>query len=54
MPTVEKYGDPFQRGNRWTRPGNYVGNGPFILADWKVNRVISVKKNLSQKSYSFV
>ena len=45
MPTVEKYGDPFQRGNRWTRPGNYVGNGPFVLADWKVNRVISVKKN---------
>ena len=45
MPTVEEYGDPFQRGNRWTRPGNYVGNGPFVLADWKVNRVISVKKN---------
>ena len=45
IPTVEKYGDPYQRGNRWTRPANYVANGPFMLADWKVNRVISVKKN---------
>lgn len=45
MPTVEKHGDPMRRGNRWTRPGNYVGNGPFILSEWKVNRVIAVKKN---------
>jgi oligopeptide transport system substrate-binding protein len=45
VPTIEKYGNVFQRGNRWTRPGNYVGNGPFQLVDWKVNRVITVKKN---------
>ncbi len=45
IPTVEKFGDPLQRGNRWTRPGNYVSNGPFVLSEWKVNTVIAVKKN---------
>ena len=27
------------------RPGNYIGNGPFVLSDHKVNSVIEVKKN---------
>jgi oligopeptide transport system substrate-binding protein len=45
VPTVEKHGHPYRRGNRWTRPENFVGNGPFVLAEWKVNRFISVKKN---------
>lgn len=45
LPTIAKYGTIYQRGNRWTRPGHYVGNGPFQLADWKVNQIIRVKKN---------
>ncbi|HTN28620.1 MAG TPA: peptide ABC transporter substrate-binding protein [Burkholderiales bacterium] len=45
MPTVAKYGDPYQRNNRWTRPGHFVGNGPFVLDKWKVGQVIVVKKN---------
>ena len=45
IPTVEKFGNPYQRGNRWTRPENYVSNGPFVLSEWKVNTVIAVKKN---------
>lgn len=45
IPTIEKYGPVYERGNRWTRPGNFVGNGPFTLTEWKVNRVIIVKKN---------
>lgn len=45
MPTVRKFGDPYQRGNRWTRPGNYVGNGPFVLTKWHVNDVIEVRKS---------
>jgi len=45
IPTVEKHGNLYQRGNRWTRPENYVANGPFVLSEWKVNSVIAVKKN---------
>ena len=45
LPTIEKYGAPYERGNKWTRPGHYVGNGPFVLDEWKVNTVISVKKS---------
>lgn len=43
--TIEKFGRIDQRGSHWTRPGNYVGNGPFILAEWKPNQVIKVTKS---------
>lgn len=43
--TVEKHGPFAERGNRWTRPGNYVGNGPFVLESWRVNHSIVVRKN---------
>ena len=45
LPTLAKHGDPYQRNNKWTRPGNFVGNGPFVLDTWKVGHVIVVKKN---------
>jgi oligopeptide transport system substrate-binding protein len=45
LPTIRKYGDPFERGNKWTRPGRYVGNGPFVLDKWHVNDVIVVGKS---------
>jgi oligopeptide transport system substrate-binding protein len=45
LSTIEKYGDPYQRGNNWTRPGNYVGNGPFVLKEWKINQVVKVVKS---------
>ena len=45
LPTLEKHGDPYKRGNNWTRPGNYVGNGPFVLKDWKVNEIVKVVKS---------
>lgn len=45
LPTIEKYGDPWQRGSRWTRPGRHVGNGPFNLVDWQVNYRIVVRKS---------
>ena len=44
-PTVEKFGPVFERGSRWTRPGRFVGNGPFTLEDWRVNVRVSVKKS---------
>ncbi len=44
---IERCGPIDQRGNRWTRPENFVGNGPFVLADWKINNVLVVKKSLT-------
>ena len=44
-PTIEKFGAFGKQGTAWTRPENYVGNGPFTLSDRKVNSVIEVKKN---------
>jgi oligopeptide transport system substrate-binding protein len=46
-PSVAQHGPVHQRGSRWTRPGRLIGNGPFTLAEWKVNHVIRVKKNLT-------
>ena len=43
--TIEKHGKIDSLGNQWTRPGNFVGNGPFTLEDWKLNQVIRVKKS---------
>lgn len=38
--TVEKF------GKEWTKPGNIISNGAFILSDWQVNSKIVMTKNL--------
>jgi oligopeptide transport system substrate-binding protein len=43
--TILKHGPLDTRGTQWTRPGNFVGNGPFSLTDWQVNKIIKVTKN---------
>jgi oligopeptide transport system substrate-binding protein len=45
LSVIRKYGDPYLRNNKWTRPGHFVGNGPFVLDQWRVNDKIVVKKN---------
>ncbi|MFT4587461.1 MAG: oligopeptide transport system substrate-binding protein [Candidatus Binatia bacterium] len=45
LPTVAKYGPVTQRGNKWTRPENFVGNGPFVLKEWRLNDVVIVEKS---------
>lgn len=44
-PTIEKFGGLGQRDTPWTRPGNFVGNGPFLLSAWEINRRILVRKS---------
>lgn len=43
--TVEKFGKMDERGTPWTRPGNIVSNGPFVLKTWELNKVIAVTRN---------
>jgi oligopeptide transport system substrate-binding protein len=43
--TIEKWGKMDDRGTAWTRPGHYVGNGPFILKEWKSHQVIRMAKS---------
>ena len=42
---LKKYGDPFKRGSRWTRAGNLVGNGAFLLKRWSVNDAVEIVRN---------
>ncbi len=34
-----------QHGRTWTQPGHFIGNGPFILTEWRQQQRIVVKKN---------
>lgn len=43
--TIQKFGAVDERGTRWTRPENFVGNGPFVPKEWTPNKYISVVKN---------
>lgn len=44
-PTIERFGAMTDRFTRWTRVENIVGNGPFKLTEWKLNRRIVVEKS---------
>ncbi len=43
--TILAHGDISTIGSQWTKPGNYVGNGPFVLTTWQANKKISVTKS---------
>jgi oligopeptide transport system substrate-binding protein len=43
--TIEKFGEIGSRVSKWTLPGNFVGNGPFVLKEWELNKTIVVEKN---------
>ena len=43
--TVEAHGKFTDRFTPWTRVGNFVGNGPFTLTEWQLNRRLVVSKS---------
>jgi oligopeptide transport system substrate-binding protein len=45
LPTVAAHGPVDRKGNRWTRPDHYVGNGPFVLKEWRPDQFISVERS---------
>ncbi len=42
---VAKFGALTDRSSAWTRPGNFVGNGPFVLREWTSGSRLMVEKN---------
>lgn len=47
LPTLERHGGAASRAPGWTRPENFVGNGPFILSRWTPNQRIVVSRSPS-------
>ena len=43
--TIEQFGKMDQKGTKWTRPGNLVGNGAFRLVEWVPDSRIAVERN---------
>lgn len=43
--TIQAHGPLLTRGNPWARPGRLVGNGPFILKEWRSGQRIVVEKS---------
>jgi oligopeptide transport system substrate-binding protein len=42
---VLRYGKISDRYTAWSEPGNMVGNGPFVLTEWRFNDKIEAVKN---------
>jgi oligopeptide transport system substrate-binding protein len=42
---IERFGAWDERGTKWTRPGNLIGNGPFILKEWAPQSRLVVEAN---------
>lgn len=42
---IAKFGPIDQRRTNWTRAGNLVGTGPFILAEWSPNQKVVLTRN---------
>ncbi len=54
LPALEKSGPPHERGNRWARPGTFVGNGPFTLKAWRAGQHIETAKSLTYWDHATV
>ncbi len=44
-PTILAHGKMTDRVSKWTRPENFVGNGPYALDSWRINQSIHAVRN---------
>jgi len=44
-PTIRAFDAQTRRSTAWTRPENFVGNGAFVLTEWRPNQVLRVRKS---------
>ena len=42
---IARFGPLDAKNTGWTKPGNFVGNGPFVLKEWLPNQRITVVRN---------
>lgn len=42
---VEANGGMLDRSSEWTKPGKWVGNGAFVLAEYRFNDFVEVRRN---------
>jgi oligopeptide transport system substrate-binding protein len=45
LDVIAKFGATDRPGNRWTRPENFVGNGPFVLKSWRAAQRLVVTRS---------
>lgn len=43
--TIEAAGRIDQRGTGWDKPETFVGNGPYVLEEWRPNSHVSMRRN---------
>jgi oligopeptide transport system substrate-binding protein len=42
---IAKFGGLDKQSTSWTRPGNFVGNGPYVLKSWRPNQMIVAERS---------
>jgi oligopeptide transport system substrate-binding protein len=43
--TITKFGGLASKNTPWTRPENFVGNGPYVLKTWRPNQLIVAERS---------
>ena len=43
--SIAAAGDPYRRGQPWTKPGKLVSSGPFVLKEWASHQRVVVEKS---------
>ncbi len=43
--TIKKFGGLESKNTPWTRPENFVGNGPYVLKSWRPNQMIVAERS---------